>query len=275
MMARRAFRHIVLAVDASGTSGPGIEFAVDIAARAGAAVTVAHVWQRPRSHEDELVQLHAAQELVSSVAADLDLVGVKADIELRTASRRQVGAELGAIVERRGADLLIVGSRGLSDAGGLIFGSTSHAALEATECPVLVVRADAWPAPVRRLALAVSGGDGDRGAIEAAIAITRLFDAHVFVVHVAPPPVPEAEANRIVARAVARLRRRGLEASGEAVAGTDVAGEIAAAADRQHADLIVTGSRRLGDLEGLVRKAISHEVVHRTNRPVLVSHRSA
>jgi nucleotide-binding universal stress UspA family protein len=38
------------------------------------------------------------------------------------------------------ADLIIMGSRGRSDLGGLILGSVTHRVLHAAECPVMVIR---------------------------------------------------------------------------------------------------------------------------------------
>ncbi len=37
-------------------------------------------------------------------------------------------------------DLIVIGTRGLSDLGGIVFGSVSHKVLQLATCPCLVVK---------------------------------------------------------------------------------------------------------------------------------------
>jgi nucleotide-binding universal stress UspA family protein len=44
------------------------------------------------------------------------------------------------LASAEGADVIVLGSRGLSDLAGLVLGSVTHKVLHLAHCPVLVVR---------------------------------------------------------------------------------------------------------------------------------------
>ncbi len=81
----------------------------------------------------------AAEMAVNDTAALLREEGVEA----KTVVVMAMGNAASAIVDEAkeiGADLIVMGSRGLGRAGSLILGSTSVQVLHMTECPVLLVR---------------------------------------------------------------------------------------------------------------------------------------
>jgi nucleotide-binding universal stress UspA family protein len=80
------------------------------------------------------------------------------------------------------------------------------------------------------------------------------------------------DANAAVAAAVDVLAQAGVKAHGE-VRNTIfgyAAREIINDADEVSADVIVMGSRGLGDLAGLLLGSTAHKVIHLSERPVLV-----
>jgi nucleotide-binding universal stress UspA family protein len=81
-----------------------------------------------------------AQQLVDGVVVDLKQAGVEADGAVRPSTG---GSPAEAILEHArevGAGLVVVGSRGLSNLGGLLLGSVAHKVIQLSSCPVLVVR---------------------------------------------------------------------------------------------------------------------------------------
>jgi nucleotide-binding universal stress UspA family protein len=81
-----------------------------------------------------------AQQLVDSVVEELKKTGVTVDGAVRTSTG---GSPASVILEQArevDAGMVVLGSRGLSDLGGLLLGSVAHKVIQLSACPVLVVR---------------------------------------------------------------------------------------------------------------------------------------
>lgn len=79
----------------------------------------------------------AANQLLEDALANVSDVAAGLRVEAEAAA----GAAAGVLVGRaRGADLLVVGSRGRGGFTGLLLGSVSHQAVHHAECPVAVIR---------------------------------------------------------------------------------------------------------------------------------------
>ena len=136
------FDSILLAVDGSETSGKAIPIAADVAKRYGAEVVVLHVREREVSVEGafDLETGEEAADLVDDAVRNLKDAGLSARGEVRTTIIGQVPRVVAEVASDEGAGLIVMGSRGLSDWGGLFLGSVTHRVLHMVEVPVLVVR---------------------------------------------------------------------------------------------------------------------------------------
>jgi len=119
-------------------------------AATAAAVVAAGTWASPttgdtvlrdaRHREDEEraeAQRHAEGQLRQMVSqADADLSGL--DVQRSAVSDEHPSAALVRL--SRGADLLVVGSRGLGGFAGLLLGSVGQQCVHHATCPVLIVR---------------------------------------------------------------------------------------------------------------------------------------
>jgi nucleotide-binding universal stress UspA family protein len=139
---RLMFHRILLAVDGSEHSYRAVPIAADLARRYEGEVIVFHV----REHEltwgadIEIETDREAITLVDDIVRQLkdDEVNVSGDI-IRVA----VGNTAKAIVDvtsRDRVDLIVMGTRGLSEWGRLLLGSVADKVLQLAGCPVLVVR---------------------------------------------------------------------------------------------------------------------------------------
>jgi nucleotide-binding universal stress UspA family protein len=136
----------------------------------------------------------------------------------------------------------------------------------------------------RRILVAVAGGDDVAPAVKAAAAIANMNGyASVMVAHVMQQIVgvqgyayieTEAESHAVLDEAVALFRMQGIEAQAEAIHAQPVAGALVEAAAAWNADLIVTGSSRMGDASSLLLGSVSHDLLHRTDLPVLIAARA-
>jgi nucleotide-binding universal stress UspA family protein len=164
--------------------------------------------------------------------------------------------------------------------------SVSHQVLASVDCPVLIVRnhAGGRSAGVRRIMVAIAGGDDVEPAARAAAAVAGMHPCRVSVVHVMQSMVgiegfayfeTEDEAEAAVDRAHRVLDERGIYADRVIIRTGPVARAIAEAAAEWNADLIVTGSSRMGDAGSVLLGSVSHDLLHRTDIPVLIAARAS
>jgi nucleotide-binding universal stress UspA family protein len=283
-MEPQLFRKILLAIDATPSSRAAAAAIAHLAAPMKSEVLVLHIWNletRVRDGYWDVETLPEARMLVDGAVDGLREAGVKASGELVNAAGTKVGPAIEEAAAAFGADLVAVGSRGLSDLAGIFTASVSHRLLADLDCPILV----AAPGPVRteplrRIMVAIASPEeaGDLGDLAAAIA--KPVDAAVLVFHV---PVrgpaaegyiyiePDMEAQAVVDAAVARIQANGVKVEGRM--GTPVlpvADEIAAVARAWDADLVISGSRRHRDLAALIVGSTDHELIRQAHRPVLI-----
>ncbi len=273
------FSKILFAVDGSPHSTGAVDAVATIAKASKAEVRVLHVlW--------DVETLTEADELVDGIARQLAAAGVAATPEVIKTAEKTIPDAIAEAARQWSADLVAVGSRGRSDLGGLFLGSVSHRVLHKLSRPVLIVRTptDKRRGPhLQRVLLAVAGGDEVAQAVEAVSTIALAAGATIRVLHVRNQTAGEGmawieteeDAAAIIDTILTRLLVAGVSAETE-VAGPSsfVARDIAEAAREWDADLIVMGSRRLSELGGLVAGSINHEVIHLTDRPVLVVEKS-
>ena len=225
-----------------------------------------------------------AEELVESAVELARRRGLKATGEVITIDeRRPVGP---ALIERATewkAAAIVMGSHRRSDLSAAMRGSVSHEVIRLATCPVAIApREPRATRPLRRILLAVDAST-PAAAAEAAVArLAREARAEVTVLHVERPFVftggvaewmaPAPQGDEITAAAVRRLREAGVQARPAADSWLGpIATAIVRTARELGADLIVVGSRGLGDVEAVFRGSVSHEVLHQTEMPVLVA----
>lgn len=133
---------ILLAVDMSDHARKAVPAAAELAKAGGGTVQVLHVRELHYPVPPTIVgdRPEDAQQLVDGVVAELQQAGVIADGVVRTSTG---GSPASAILEQArevDAGMVVLGSRGLSDLGGLLLGSVAHKVIQLSGCPVLVVR---------------------------------------------------------------------------------------------------------------------------------------
>lgn len=148
--------HIHVAVDGSSSSDIALAYADALAGVCGARLEVVHVMTREGSYSTpealrtlartehtaltEHDQLeHDAEEIVSR--AHLEIEHCPRD---RTAATVLHGDDAAAEIVRhandRGADLIVLASRGLTGLKELLLGSVSHKVMQQAECACLIVK---------------------------------------------------------------------------------------------------------------------------------------
>ena len=136
------FDRILIAVDGSPYSQPAVSAAAEIATKFNSQTFVLHVREhdRGRAGAFPLETPQDALDLVSETVKTLRASGITATSEVHGAVVGQAPKAIVDTARTQGVDLIIMGSRGLSDIAGLFVGSVTHKVLQLAHVPVLVVR---------------------------------------------------------------------------------------------------------------------------------------
>ncbi len=144
----RPVGRIVVGLDGSASAKEALRWAADEAERRGDVVEVVYVWDNPYRDmwlpklrtEDPLAHFRVALDTtVSSVLGERPPGGERPPVEVTTEVVEGHVAQV--LVDRaRGADMLVVGSRGHGGLAGAFLGSVSFSCAAHAPCPVVVVR---------------------------------------------------------------------------------------------------------------------------------------
>lgn len=272
---------VMIAIEDSREAA-GLTTLAAAAAGHGAELDVVHVVELGSDQEPD-----EAREAVASAVELLRARGLTCRGHVETTDCG-VAERMVERVRQTGADLLVMGTRGLTGLAALRRHSVSHAVLADLDVPVLVVpdQARLPVAGVRRVLVAV-GSEWDTSAAVGAVEL--LPDANdVLLVHVprwAALHVGRGPGNTfaeiggetsraVLSDAVERFGEVGIPVTARTLERAGgVAEAIADAAHAWDADVIVVGGRRPADWEALVTGSTAHDVFHRGHCPVLVAGR--
>lgn len=138
-------QRIVVGIDGSEASLVALRWAAGEARLRAARLEVVHAWHPPYvgGYPYTGIPLFDPDSLEDSAAVTLDkaIAGIHASdlaypIE-RIASKGGASAVL--LEVSKGADLVVLGSRGLGGFASLLLGSVSHQVVQHAECPVVIV----------------------------------------------------------------------------------------------------------------------------------------
>lgn len=282
---------VVVGVDGSPESLRAVRWAALEAARRGVSLHVVHAWtgflvslpsvamgpapgelppgSSPSQPEEVLVVARrAAAEAAPVVPVDTAVVTGDAATRLIEASR--------------GAQLTVVGDRGLGGFAGLILGSVGHSVAAHGHSPVVVVRGEDRPdAPV---AVGVESPERSERVVhrafeEAAFRKVGVTAVHCFTMPYEAPShlVPHDEQVRLVDETQASLVEGALERARKEF--PEVPVEIRLGEHRPAKELVlasrtsgllVVGSRGGGGFAGLLLGSAARALVHHADCPVLV-----
>jgi len=129
MIADRMFRTIVVGTDGSETARQAVREAVGLAAALGASIELVSAYASG-GREDFGATLREA-------AAEVEAAGVP----LRTHHREGDAADaILDVAEERGADLIVVGNKGMTGAKRFLLGSVPNKVSHHAPCSVLIIR---------------------------------------------------------------------------------------------------------------------------------------
>jgi nucleotide-binding universal stress UspA family protein len=137
------FEKVLVAIDGSPYTDAALSAAEGLAAKAGCAVEIVHV------HEHDFIPSKAgmapdlergdeAQALLDGAVSRLKTQGVSVTGRLVQAQTRDVARAIMETADDCGADMIIVGRRGLSSLTAMIVGSVSNKLIHVARVPIMV-----------------------------------------------------------------------------------------------------------------------------------------
>ncbi|HEX2254373.1 MAG TPA: universal stress protein [Thermoanaerobaculia bacterium] len=297
--APRRLRHVLAATDFSATAAAAVDWGVDLARRHGATLHLVHgvtlpvpmAEYVPSSADVDREICEGARSRLEEVARGLEATGVTLELHLPTGVPSQVIART---AEEVGADLVVIGTQGLSGLAHLLLGSTAQRVVQHAPCPVLTVHQGDRERhrPVRTLLAATDFSTGADEAVRTALdlfagsgeAPTRLVLLHAYHLPMeltAYGPVPTsvhyyqdagADAQERLDLAAAALGRDGWAVETRVRQG--FAPEvIVAEAEELDADLVALGTHGRTGLAHLLLGSTAERVVQHAPCPVMTVRR--
>jgi len=278
---------VVVGVDGSPESVNALRAAAREAALRGGTLEVVGAWTYPAAAVLPVsAEMPGPADLVAHVHELLDKALADAGVTDGEVVRRVVQDKPGpALVEAAvGADLLVVGARGLGAFDRLLLGSVSDHCINHSSTPVLIVR-ETPSEGQERIVVGVDGSEGSRRALQWAVDEAKLRgDTRVEAVLVWQDPVAAAWPYPPVLWDRDSLASAAKEALDRVVAGVDVRGYdgvvepvlaegaparvLLEAADG--ADLVVVGAHGPGGISDRLLGSVSRHVARHSTRPVVV-----
>ena len=136
------FERVLVAVDGSPKSEKTIAIGLDMAQRYGSSVTVLHVreYERYEGSDVDMGPPISAEQLVDDVVTRFRDAGLEVHGELRRVSSGETPQQIVEIAEHVNADLIILGSRGMTEWRSLLLGGVATKVVHHAKSPVLLVR---------------------------------------------------------------------------------------------------------------------------------------
>lgn len=294
----RPLARVLAATDFSETAGAAVDWAVDIARQHGARVHLVHALTLPAPLPDYVPagadfgqELHeVALAKLEETAARVRAAGVEVDLDVPIGVPSQ---SILRLAEEGGADLVVLGTRGLTGMSHLLLGSTAERVVQRCACPVLTVHPGDRDRhrPIRTVVLPT---DFSPGAEDAAAVAHRLLarleaDARIVLVHAyhlpieytAYGPIPTSvrfledvgvDAQERLDQVARGMARQGLAVDTVAREGyaPDV---IVDEARSRNADLIAMGTHGRTGLAHLLLGSTAERVVQHAPCPVITVRR--
>ncbi|WIB34361.1 universal stress protein [Curtobacterium sp. MCSS17_005] len=281
---------IVVGFDGSDEAAGALHATLRLAERLSSTVDVVTTWRWPITWSSPPIgsswsPLHDAEEIRAQANA---LISSPPSPPSAATTRTVEGGAAEALVDAaRGAELLVVGTRGRGGFRGLLLGSVSTACMQHAPCPVLIHRAqDPSDRESRTIVVGVDGSHDSGEALRFAVTLARRLGYAIRTVTTwqwpsalnrkAPPFdhwSPEADARATASSALdaaADLFDDDVQITSEMVEGPAAAVLLEASQD---AAFLVLGNRGLGGFKGLLVGSVSQECAQHAACSVII-HRS-
>lgn len=268
---------IVSPTDFSANASNAVHYAAALAAESGSYLLVVHAYEPPIMYsEAPLTSIGNAANQLRELAMDKlkKLVNKlsKAHPDLRCEAEVIEGLaheKLTDFASKKGADLMVVGTTGMSKLQRLLMGSTTARLIRDAHCPVLCVPKGATFKSMSKLVYATDLHEDNVSAANGIIPFAKHFDAEIIFVFVDDKHLLHDDED--VAKMTEKIRKRVKypKISGYISKNTSITKGIEYFLKKKPADLLVmfTHGRQFPD--SMFNQSVTNVVSHQTNIPLL------
>ncbi len=144
-MYARLPHHILVPHDFSDTAGGALSYAVELAGKLQARITIMNAYELPNyGYPDGALTLEVIQDIQRSSEEGLKAVGAKVrrpGLEVEEVVRQgPAWWEIDAVAKETKADLIVMGTHGRKGFTRALLGSVAEKVVRTAPCPVLTVR---------------------------------------------------------------------------------------------------------------------------------------
>jgi len=197
-------KKILVTTDFSESSMEGVHHAAWIAERFTASVLLAHVVETPSrfSGMEEVILALEDQEIMQLAEAQLNRLAIRESrkgSEMTSCVRKgKPFHELARLAGERGADLIVIATRGHTGLKRVWLGSTAERVVRHAPCPVLTVPArrpatrgkGVLPIRLKRIVVPIDLSEISVQALPYAAEFAQKFGAEIILLHVMEPQFP-------------------------------------------------------------------------------------
>jgi nucleotide-binding universal stress UspA family protein len=282
------FERLVVAYDGSKPAAAAVEFALELARRRGARLTLASVLELPGPYP-ELPQAapgieRAEEEWRRRLAALAAGAPDGASVETEVLVANKAGPALLELLRERRAEVLVAGTHGVGGLKRTLLGSVSQQLLEHAPSSVLLV-GDRPPLDGSRTVVAgVDGSDATPAVLAMAGRAAAVLSAHLVLAHAANELIPSFASTDQEHALRSWAREQGQRILDEARASvaapleevtTDLrerraTHELVALCNERRPVLAVVGNRGLHGFKGLLLGSTARHLVNNAPCPVLI-----
>lgn len=270
--------NILVPTDFSATAKKAVEYAVLVAKRTNATITILHIYQIPlvsvrppyvANQEEVKKNISLAEKQLAKL--EREIVGLKEISYVTKTLGMYWQIELPEIILEQNADIIIMGTNGASGLKEIVLGSNTARVIDTAKCPVLAIPVDAQCTKIEKVAFAYDKEFVENlSTFDFLIWFTKRFNTLLEVFHVKPSELDKDSTEERINTHHRKLYLKEIQHSYSEIVGNDIEEYINRYLIEKNIDVLVMMHRSRSLFERLFRRSFSKKMAYHTSIPLLV-----
>ncbi|MEN2282546.1 universal stress protein [Algoriphagus sp. SE2] len=177
---------ILVPIDFSENSKKALDFAVSLAKKKNGSITILHVIEAIYDFAAQAaIVIEGMHRDAESYLEELVTFYKKKDVQIKGLIKDgTVSIMTSKTAEEINADLIVIGTQGKTGIKRTLLGSTSIDVIKASECPVLLIPADAKVENIDKVTLALEFSDHEEQFLEKVIQMSKNWELKLDFLHI-------------------------------------------------------------------------------------------